>query len=308
MLEFGLQSMTFRVFVPSTWLDLQEHREAARAAIRQIGAVDVAMEHLGARDELPKRESLRLVREESDIFIGIYAHRYGSVPEGDVVSITEAEYLEASSAGLTRLIYLVDDDAPWIPAHIDHGASLEKLARFKSHLRASHVCKRFSGKDDLAAAVAADLGREFMYKRMPHISPGEPEDPFETAPDWTANRNAIYREARNLFLAHTMRQSTTESQVYDIAIYLIPHLSNDPRYRRDDMSDVIRADFFLGAYWGNKVISVFPSDGRIGITTSAYGPFLCLCRVHFNGGATALLSRYVDFEMGPIRTQSHSVK
>jgi hypothetical protein len=41
-------------------------------------------------------------------------------------------------------------------------------------------------------------------------------------------------------------------------------------------------------------------DGkRIGLATSAYGPTLCVCRVHFRDGQMAILSRYPDFEMAP---------
>ena len=110
------------IFVSSTFLDLEEHRASVREIIRQIGAVDVAMEHLGARDERPKDECLRLIRLESKAFIGIYAHRYGYIPKGDTCSITEAEYDAASSAGLTRLVYIVDENVPWQKKFIDQGS------------------------------------------------------------------------------------------------------------------------------------------------------------------------------------------
>jgi len=102
-----------RVFVSSTFLDLQDHGVGVRDVIRQLGAIDVCMEHFGARDERPKDECLRLIREEADIFVGIYAHRYGCIPKGDAVSITEAEYDQATNVPLKRLIYLIDETIPW---------------------------------------------------------------------------------------------------------------------------------------------------------------------------------------------------
>jgi hypothetical protein len=84
--------MLHRVFVSSTFLDLTEHRKSVQEAIRQLGAIDVSMENFGARDERPKAECLRLIQEESDSFIGVYAHRYGYIPKGERKSITEAEY------------------------------------------------------------------------------------------------------------------------------------------------------------------------------------------------------------------------
>src|SRR3954453_12728367 len=133
--------MDHRVFVSSTAVDLGLHREAVRAGIQQLGARDVSMENFGARDERPKEECLRLIRDECDAFVGIYAHRYGFVPESDTVSITEAEYNEATASDRPRLIYLVNESAPWPPPHIDRGESFDKLSAFKRRLVSTHICK-----------------------------------------------------------------------------------------------------------------------------------------------------------------------
>jgi len=88
--------MTKRVFVSSTSVDLGEYRKRVQDAIKQLGAIDISMENFGARDERPKEECLRIIREESDLFVGIYAHRYGFIPKSDAKSITEQEYDEAT--------------------------------------------------------------------------------------------------------------------------------------------------------------------------------------------------------------------
>jgi hypothetical protein len=36
-----------------------------------------------------------------------------------------------------------------------------------------------------------------------------------------------------------------------------------------------------------------------GVRTSAYGAFLCTCRVTFRDRTHVMLWRYIDFEMGP---------
>lgn len=46
---------------------------------------------------------------------------------------------------------------------------------------------------------------------------------------------------------------------------------------------------------------MFPAvaeNGFIGISTAAYGTFLCVCRVNFTDGTHLYLERYIDFEMG----------
>jgi hypothetical protein len=287
------------IFVSSTFLDLEGHRASVREIIRQIGAVDIAMEHLGARDERPKDECLRLVRTESKAFIGIYAHRYGHMPKGDTLSITELEYEAASSVGLKRLIYIVDEDVPWQKKFIDQGKKAQLLDKFKKKLLSNHVCKPFKNKDDLSANVAADLAREFAFSVYPKVgSSGATGHNPGSIKEWTDVRVGVYRDNRNVFLAHTIRPSQKRGQLYDIAIYLIPHHSNDPKHLRTDLSDIVEAEFFLGAFFDNKVFSVKNRGGTIGITTSAYGPFLCTCRVSFSDGERLMLNRYIDFEMG----------
>ena len=75
--------LTDRVFVSSTYLDLRDYRTEVRDVIQRLGATDVAMEKLGAVDERPLKECLRLVKNGCDLFVGIYAHRYGFVPVGE---------------------------------------------------------------------------------------------------------------------------------------------------------------------------------------------------------------------------------
>jgi len=110
-----------RVFVSSTFTGLVSHRAAVREGIRQLGLIDVAMENLGARDERPKDECLRLVQSESDPFVGICAHLYGFFPRGNDISITESEYEAATRANLPRFIYLRDSDHPWLPRTLIKG-------------------------------------------------------------------------------------------------------------------------------------------------------------------------------------------
>jgi len=159
-----METHAFRVFVSSTFEDLKDHRQSVQDALRQLGAIDISMERFGARDERPKDECLRLISQESDLFVGIYAHRYGFIPEDEDRSITQAEY--DSAGGQKRLIYLVADDTPWLPKHIDKGPSAQRLEEFKQALRTNHICKFFSSKDQLATFVAADVGRELLRTQL----------------------------------------------------------------------------------------------------------------------------------------------
>lgn len=149
------------VYVSSTYDDLVPYRRSVTGVIRRLGAVDISMEDFGARDQRPIELCLKLLQEQTDVYVGIFAYRYGYVPEGTDISITEAEYRTATSLQIPRFIYIVDRKVPWIPAYIDKGRKEAKLQRLLKHLQTHHSCGFFSSPDDLSAQVAADLGRLF---------------------------------------------------------------------------------------------------------------------------------------------------
>lgn len=154
-----------RIFVSSTFQDLKAHRQSVIDVIRQAEATDVAMEHFGARDDRPKEACLALIREQCDIFVGIYGHRYGFIPDGEATSITEQEYDAASEAGLQRLVYLSKEDPPAdLPA--EPTGVLERLQALKARLKSAHIAASFTSPADLAAKVAADLARYYKTKTV----------------------------------------------------------------------------------------------------------------------------------------------
>jgi hypothetical protein len=110
---------TTPVLISSTFDDLVDCRRAVQAAIRQLGVIDISMEYFGARDERPKEGCIRLIHEASDVFLGIYAHRYGKIPTGDKISIVEAEYEAAKSKQIPIFVYMLDPSIPWMPQFIE---------------------------------------------------------------------------------------------------------------------------------------------------------------------------------------------
>jgi hypothetical protein len=114
-----------------------------------------------------------------------------------------------------------------------------------------------------------------------------------TLPDWTRERERLYEANRDLFLVHQIRPSKQPGQKYDVFVFLAGARGIKPS------TVVEQADFFLGPYWGNRIfpVHVQQSEETIGITTSAYGPALCICRVKLRDGAEIILHRFLDFEM-----------
>ena len=108
-----------KVFLSSTYNDLIEHRKAAHDALEQLGLHVIWMEAFGARPEESTKACLKEV-EESNLFVGIYAHRYGYIPDGKDISITEQEFDHAQKLGKPVFGFIVNEDHAWSPKFIEH--------------------------------------------------------------------------------------------------------------------------------------------------------------------------------------------
>ena len=154
-----------KIYISSTYLDLSKHREAVMRSLYQMDKVVVAMENYTASDERPLDRCLVDVAA-CDVYVGIFAHRYGYIPDQanpDSLSITELEYRQASRLNKPRLVFLVTDDAAWLPAHMDgftgEGEAGRRIAALKADLRKDKMAGSFRGPDDLAASVTAAIAR-----------------------------------------------------------------------------------------------------------------------------------------------------
>ena len=67
-----------KAFLSSTYKNLIEHRSAAVVALQRLGQEAGYMEVFGARAEEPLQACFSEI-EACDVFIGIYAHRYGFI-------------------------------------------------------------------------------------------------------------------------------------------------------------------------------------------------------------------------------------
>jgi hypothetical protein len=74
-------------------------------------------------------------------------------------------------------------------------------------------------------------------------------------------------------------------------------------HKSASLAPVHRVEYYFGEYWHNRVFVASDRSTGFLVSTSAYGPFVCTAEVHFTDGAVAMLSRYIDFEMGHIGRQ-----
>src|SRR2546421_6807074 len=110
-----------KIYLSSTYSDLKACREAVYHALRQMRHDVIAMEDYVAADQRPLDKCLADVAK-CDLYIGLFAWRYGYVPSKgnpERKSITELEYRKATKTGKCCLIFILAEDAPWPPTAMD---------------------------------------------------------------------------------------------------------------------------------------------------------------------------------------------
>jgi hypothetical protein len=144
------------VMISSTTNDLAEHRRQVSDACLSQRMIPLMMEHLPASDAQAVEVSLQMV-DDADVYLGIFAHRYGHVPQGHDVSITEMEYDRAVKRGIPRLIFIMHEDHPVLIKDVDKGEKAAKLAQLKKRLLEENVVDFFRSADHLQAGVTNSL-------------------------------------------------------------------------------------------------------------------------------------------------------
>jgi hypothetical protein len=81
---------------------LPDHRKQIEEACLRQGMFPLMMEHRPSSDADAIGFSIELV-DKANIYVGVFANRYGYVPAGHAISITEMEYDRAVLRGIPRL-------------------------------------------------------------------------------------------------------------------------------------------------------------------------------------------------------------
>ena len=118
--------LDLKVYVSSTSIDLREYRAAVIAALRKMDTTPVCMEDYVAQDMLPVDKCLADVAK-SEVYVGIFAWRYGFIPPGYEQSITELEYRKAVECGIPTLIFLLDENVGWRDEYRDMEKAAERI-------------------------------------------------------------------------------------------------------------------------------------------------------------------------------------
>jgi len=164
-----------KAMISSTARDLPLHRKQVMEACQRVGVFpEQMMENLTAEDANAVEVSLRLVNE-ADVYIGIFAQRYGFVPDYDNpegISITEMEYNQAVKRGIPRLIFFMHDDHDLKASDVEKGSGAEKLERLKKQIGNERVAAFFVNPEDLRGHVMQALSQ--LQKQWAAEQPAAP--------------------------------------------------------------------------------------------------------------------------------------
>jgi hypothetical protein len=145
-----------KIYLSSTFMDLERYRAIVGRALRKAGYDVMMMEEYVARDERVEFACKGDV-VKCDVYVGIFAWRYGHIPNEnnpERLSVTEMEYVAAGEKPMTRLAFLLKDKARWSKARKD--ADLSRISDLRARLK-SQCSAYFSSADELAVEVLAAL-------------------------------------------------------------------------------------------------------------------------------------------------------
>lgn len=124
---------------------------AAIDAVMRAGHRPVDMSLFPAGSEAPEEYCRRRVRQ-CGIYVGVIGFRYGSLLPAGGMSYTELEFTVATEAGLPRLLFILDEEAP-VPASLVDRDQSDVLAFRNRILNAGIIVTRFTSAEDLDGRV-----------------------------------------------------------------------------------------------------------------------------------------------------------
>ena len=161
-----------RIFVSSTSDDLRDFRAAV---VKQLSGPHhdiVSMDGYSADARGPVDKVLADVAS-ADLYIGLFAYRYGWVPPGYDQSVTEMEFREAGRRGLPRLIFVVPNDAVWPMNLLEPAETYARMMKFRTALLTStdFSLKYFRDKEQLLELVPRAIDENQQQRLRPPQAP-----------------------------------------------------------------------------------------------------------------------------------------
>lgn len=150
----------------------------------------IRMEDFTAVDKTPI-EHCRYEVKNSDIFIGIIGHNYGSIPDGYSKSFTEIEWDEAVKNKIPKLMFLAPSDFKTPMSIRESDEKYEKQKKFRNTISKFRVRVSFDDPKDLATEVLLALHNKLVEDQL--------KNPDDKKPSIVYDDYLIFIEYFNLY-------------------------------------------------------------------------------------------------------------
>lgn len=164
------------IYLSSTYQDLKDYRQVVFEALRKAGHQVIAMEDYVAADQRPVEKCLKDV-EKADLYVGLFAFRYGYVPpeahgNPKKLSITELEFRRAEALKKSCLTFVVSDTTAWLRSYDDARTEEDKGERIntlRQYLLTEKLASAFSSPHELSTLVLAAVAKHLEDMRKPGV-------------------------------------------------------------------------------------------------------------------------------------------
>ncbi|KPA14107.1 signal transduction protein [Candidatus Magnetomorum sp. HK-1] len=228
-----------KVYISSTYEDLKDCRKEVYHTLCKLGHQVIAMENYVATDERPLDKCLKDV-SSCDIYIGIFAWRYGFVPKGHEHAITEQEYRQAVKTKKRMLIFILDDKASWPMNLVDENRS--KIMALRNELLDGYITGLFKDKLDLANAVSVSITQ---LEKDKNVKIQKTREEIHQDNLKSSYLNHLIKKNETLTLTRIDRESVkgeNEMKLNSVYTALLTHSSEKSLSFEDDFIEEMKVD------------------------------------------------------------------
>ena len=199
-----MSNLRRKIFIGSTSHDLREHRLKVREVVEKLSdrfePITMDVEFGAANHPDAVRISLENL-DEADIYIGIFAFRYGYIPEGEnpeSISITEMEFRRASERGIPRFCFLAEDHDSWPVDKIEIDTiAKQKLEALRNTISTELIFGHFSSDpNSIVGTIWHTLNKIKDIHEVPYVTfsmtQQELEDMWQLDDGWLQNMDAQF--------------------------------------------------------------------------------------------------------------------
>jgi hypothetical protein len=210
-----------QVFVSSTFVDLQEERQAAVAAILNADHIPAGMELFSAGDRT-QMEVIKRWIDESDVFLLILGGRYGTVETSSQKSYTHLEYEYALEKGKALFAVVADQKAleeriktSKLGLQLMEQENQHKLKEFRKVVCSDKIVKFWSDSKDIELAILKTLSEFSRREELIGWIPGNQAVNTEELARLAKENSELYEQINNLSSQLTNNQAICNGLTYE---------------------------------------------------------------------------------------------